>query len=309
MLLRTHRGSRPLYAEIIYFDNGSEALTMTGRRCDGDGEEEGGGGRRRKGGGGGPFQSSITLTYSVQRFLDHIVSNYDHSSCYNFPGVDETWKVEDRDFIFENMLVCNAIEGGDSAEMARSWRRRQPSSLKQLCLGVVSANREALWNDSTHTIIPILIERQLKAYIDIKDRFERRMFLKYMRVNMKRVYEFGGNNNRTAIPMNRNKYYTNGYDPYPNIIHKTFGNIIPFLGGNMIGFKDEFYDFYHYDEVIPLRFLDYGCSFVWKYLADKYTIPYVIWRDTAYHYYYQEKLRNKKKLEKKYYPDVCSPSS
>nr|XP_027223332.1 innexin inx2-like [Penaeus vannamei] len=56
------------------------------------------------------------------------------------------------------MLACNAIEGGDNANMASPWRRRQPSSLKQLCFGVVSVNREALWNDSARAdILPVSV--------------------------------------------------------------------------------------------------------------------------------------------------------
>ena len=295
MLLRTHRGSRPLYAEIIYFDNGSEALTMTGRRCDGDGEEEGGGGRRRKGGGGGggPFQSSITLTYSVQRFLDHIVSNYDHSSLYCCMGVDETWEVEDRDFIFENMLACNAIEGGDNANMASPWRRRQPSSLKQLCFGVVSVNREALWNDSARAdILPVSVLRKLKEHISIKNRLERKLFIKYM-LNQKDKKEIN------------HKHKT----------RKIFSNIIPFL----IGFNDEVYEYYYNNRDIPIMYTECcGFNFVWKYIADKYLIEntssgvtYKIENIptgfTGFEKFYQEKIKRKRQLEKMYYPRVNFP--
>ena len=104
MLLRMHHESRPLYVEILYSDNGTEATERN------------------------TLQSSIILTYSVQRFLDHIVCNYDHSSryCYYYQNTGETWEVEDRDFIFENILVCNAIEGRGGVDISRSWRQ-QPS--------------------------------------------------------------------------------------------------------------------------------------------------------------------------------------
>jgi len=119
MLFRVNYKSRHLYVEILYF----EETQMQ--------------------------KSSVIVTYSVQRFLDHIVSNYDH------------------------ILVCRAIKGGNIDAIKRSWSHL--SSLQQLCRGVVSANRETLWNDSTQMDIPVFVGREIQEYIFTKDRRERKL--------------------------------------------------------------------------------------------------------------------------------------
>jgi len=160
MLFRMNYKSRPLYVEIIYINNACETRQMSKLR----------GWKRFK---MCALQSSIIVTYSVQRFLDHIVSNYDHKDIYSCNWRNETWEVEDRDFIYENILVCRAIEGGNIDAIKRSWSHL--SSLQQLCRGVVSANRETLWNDSTQMDIPVFVGREIQEYIFTKDRRERKL--------------------------------------------------------------------------------------------------------------------------------------
>jgi hypothetical protein len=87
MLFRMNYKSRHLYVEILYFEETHIYETMQ--------------------------KSSVIVTYSVQRFLDHIVSNYNHKDIYSCNWRNETWEVEDRDFIYENILVCRAIKGGN----------------------------------------------------------------------------------------------------------------------------------------------------------------------------------------------------
>lgn len=73
--------STPFYIEIIYLDNKVNVDR-------------------------GIFQSSMNLTYSVQSFLDSIVSSYDYSEVFTGdPEEEEVWEVEGRVFVFENVLL------------------------------------------------------------------------------------------------------------------------------------------------------------------------------------------------------------
>ncbi|ROT83529.1 hypothetical protein C7M84_023297, partial [Penaeus vannamei] len=127
LLLRMQYKSRPLYAEILYFDNAADANVERAA-----------------------LQSSIVLTYSVQDFIDSVVSCYEYREEYILDSDrwSEEWEVEDRDFIFENMLVHHAIS----------------PMLGQLYRGIVSSHREALWGDSKRAVMPALIGRQLSIH-------------------------------------------------------------------------------------------------------------------------------------------------
>lgn len=79
LLLRRYYQSTPLYGEVIYFDNNVNVDR-------------------------GVFQSSMNLTYSVQSFLDSIVSSYDYREVFTGdPEEEEVWEV----FEFEKVMLLN----------------------------------------------------------------------------------------------------------------------------------------------------------------------------------------------------------
>ena len=272
MLFRTRFESKPLYVEIIYFNNRVETIQKTKRR-----------GWRR--GEVSPLQNSIIVTYSVQRFLDYIVSNYDHKDVYpcNWPG--EKWEVEDRDFIFENILVCRAIEHNDIGNIERLWSQQehqqqmqQLSSLQQLCRGIIYANRETLWKDSTRTGMSELVGDEMEAY-NIKVRHERRVLL----TNIDKV-----------------------------LTYKTFTNIIPYFGCRGVKEDKDIYNQSFENSLGHSHY--YSCSpdvheegLVFKYLANRYSKSYTPSEDIDLEIIYRECLNRKKELEIKYYPKVCFP--
>jgi hypothetical protein len=285
LLLRMQYKSRPLYAEILYFDNAADANVERAA-----------------------LQSSIVLTYSVQDFIDSVVSCYEYREEYILDSDrwSEEWEVEDRDFIFENMLVHHAIVWGNNnnnntndanAKLRRSWSGngcapplkclcRQSPMLGQLYRGIVSSHREALWGDSKRAVMPALIGRQL-SIVNLK---ERRAFIADMH-SQKNAWLF---------------CYSHILQTYIEtpMIYKAFVNIIPFYGvpyyengeGNDLSNDD-----YELEEFIG------DAAFVinvWQYLSEKYSKSYKPSVNPIIRHLHQKNLEMKKKFETTIYPNV-----
>jgi len=292
LLLQMQYKSKPLYAEILYFDNAANANVERAAH-----------------------QSSIALTYSVQDFIDSVVACYEQREVYTptcsvqsyintlssnehreayYYDWGEEWKVEDRDFIFENMLVYHAINN-DNTKLRRSWSDNcsalnclchQSSQLGLLCRGILSGRREALWGDSKRAVMPALIGRQL-SIVNLK---ERRAFIADMH-SQKNAWLF---------------CYSHILQTYIEtpMIYKAFVNIIPFYGvpyyengeGNDLSNDD-----YELEEFIG------DAAFVinvWQYLSEKYSKSYKPSVNPIIRHLHQKNLEMKKKFETTIYPNV-----
>lgn len=292
LLLQMQYKSKPLYAEILYFDNAANANVERAAH-----------------------QSSIALTYSVQDFIDSVVACYEQREVYTptcsvqsyintlssnehreayYYDWGEEWKVEDRDFIFENMLVYHAINN-DNTKLRRSWSDNcsalnclchQSSQLGLLCRGILSGRREALWGDSQRAVLPVLIDRQLNI-LNLK---ERQVFLTDMRKN-------------ASITI-----YSPSEHIATSMIFKIFVNIIPYYGiqyytdcNILLNFDNED------DDDLCWSFIENN-NMVWKYIAEKYSKSYKPSKKKHLENYHQKLLQIKRKFEMGIYPNVSFPS-